>query len=97
MVIRSSIPSNNSWTIVLLLLISSFISACGQDKESEAKQEGTAPMSMALPVSVIEVQPTSCADQRGSGCPNRRRQRRSKYARGLAASCSSACMKKGRR
>ena len=59
MVIRSSIPSNNSWTIVLLLLISSFISACGQDKESEAKQEGTAPMSMALPVTVMEVQPTT--------------------------------------
>lgn len=58
MVIRSSIHSKNNWAIALLL-ISSLISACGQDKENEAKQGAASPMSMALPVTVKEVQPAT--------------------------------------
>jgi membrane fusion protein, multidrug efflux system len=59
MVIGSSIHTKNIWALALLLLISIFLSACGQDKENEAKPGVASPAAMALPVTVKEVQPTT--------------------------------------
>jgi membrane fusion protein (multidrug efflux system) len=53
-----SIQSKNMWAIVMLLLVTTLLAACGQDKKEE-KPGGASPMAMALPVSVIEVQPTT--------------------------------------
>jgi len=53
-----SILSKKMWAIVMLLLITTILAACGQDKKEE-KPGGASPMAMALPVSVIEVQPTT--------------------------------------
>ncbi|HZV61467.1 MAG TPA: efflux RND transporter periplasmic adaptor subunit [Methylophilaceae bacterium] len=44
--------------IVMLLLVTTLLAACGQDKKEE-KPGGASPMAMALPVSAIEVQPTT--------------------------------------
>lgn len=52
-----NIHSKNTLALALLL-ISSLLVACGKDKESEVKP-GASPMSMALPVTVMEVQPTT--------------------------------------
>lgn len=59
MVIGSLIHSKNIRVIALLLLSSSLLMACGQDKEGEGKPGAASPMTMALPVTVMEVQPTS--------------------------------------
>jgi membrane fusion protein (multidrug efflux system) len=59
MVIGSSIHSKNIWALALLLLITGFLSACGQDNENEAKPGAASPAAMALPVAVMEVQPTT--------------------------------------
>lgn len=59
MVIGSSIHTKNIWALALLLLISIFLSACGQGKENEAKPGMASPAAMALPVTVKEVQPTT--------------------------------------
>ncbi|HYG31527.1 MAG TPA: biotin/lipoyl-binding protein, partial [Methylophilaceae bacterium] len=45
------------WAIVSLLLISTLLAACGQDNEQEAKPGAGAPP--AMPVNVIEMQPTT--------------------------------------
>lgn len=42
----------------MLLLVTTLLAACGQDKKEE-KPGGASPMAMALPVSAIEVQPTT--------------------------------------
>ena len=52
-----SIQPKNMWAIVTLLLISTLLAACGQDNEQEAKPGAGAPA--AMPVNVIEVQPTT--------------------------------------
>lgn len=54
-----SIQSKNMWAIVMLLLISTLLAACGQDNENEQKPGGAPPMAMALPVTIMEVQPTT--------------------------------------
>jgi len=52
-----NIQPKNIWAIVTLLLISTLLAACGQDKEQEAKPGAGAPP--AMPVTVLEVQPTT--------------------------------------
>ena len=52
-----SIQPKNMWAIVTLLLISTLLAACGQDNEQEAKPGAGAPP--AMPVNVIEMQPTT--------------------------------------
>lgn len=58
MVIGFSIQSKNTWAIAMLLLLSTLLVACGQDNEKEEKPGGASP-GMALPVTVMEVQPTT--------------------------------------
>jgi len=53
-----SIQSKKMRAIVMLLLVTTLLAACGQDKKEE-KPGGASPMAMALPVSAIEVQPTT--------------------------------------
>ena len=59
MVIGSNIHSKNIRVIALLLLSSSLLVACGKDNEGEGKPGAASPMTMALPVTVMEVQPTT--------------------------------------
>ena len=58
MVTGFNIQSKNMLAIVMLLLISTLLTACGQDSEKEAKAGGASQMP-AMPVTVMEVQPTT--------------------------------------